>query len=265
MLQVAALESLAEPVDRPAPGCLERDRERRAAAFGVGGLDRVGQARAQIAFDLERDRRSPAASADRAGSPDRRPRGRPPGRPRYSRPKPLRRSAASVSAIESTSPGSAGCGGAASLLASLAAALPRPPASVARAGTSDGRDDRHVEADQEPRPGRRASPSWPRHDFGGLADDLLARSSGRSSGRPGRRAGAGSRGSRSSCRPSSAGSGCCSSGGSRSPGRCPRSNRRPASPSARGTGGRRPTATRRSAAALRRRSCRRPATTCRSR
>ena len=39
-------------------------------------------------------------------------------------------------------------------------------------------------------------------------------------------------------------------------------SRRPASPSARGTGARRPTATRRSGAALRRRSCRRRATTC---
>ncbi len=44
--------------------------------------------------------------------------------------------------------------------------------------------------------------------------------------------------------------------------RCPQSNRRPASPSARGTAGRRPTATRRSGAGLRRRSCRRRATIC---
>ena len=48
----------------------------------------------------------------------------------------------------------------------------------------------------------------------------------------------------------------------RSPATGLRSDRRPASPSARGTAGRRPTATRRSAAALRRRSCRRRATTC---
>ena len=47
--------------------------------------------------------------------------------------------------------------------------------------------------------------------------------------------------------------------------RGPRCSRRRASPSGRGTGGRRPTAIRRSAAAPRRRSCRRPATTCPSR
>ena len=93
-------------------------------------------------------------------------------------------------------------------------------------------------------------------------DDLAARTAGRTSGRRAPTAGACSRGSRSSCRRSSAGCGCCSSGGSRSPGRCPRCGRRRASPSARGTAGRRPTATRRSAAALRRRSCRRRATTC---
>ena len=44
--------------------------------------------------------------------------------------------------------------------------------------------------------------------------------------------------------------------------RARRSDRRPASPSARGTGARTPTATRHSGAALRRRSCRRRATTC---
>ena len=76
------------------------------------------------------------------------------------------------------------------------------------------------------------------------------------------RAGACSRESRSWCRRSSAGCGCCSSGGSRWPGRCPRSGRRRASPSARGTAARTPTATRRSGAGLRRRSCRRRATTC---
>ena len=123
------------------------------------------------------------------------------------------------------------------------------------------RDDRHVEADQEPRAlAELAEP--PGHHLGGLANHLAAAVAAEGPADPrveqaqvvvdlGGRA-----------RPSTADCGCCSSGGWRSPGRCPRSNRRPASPSARGTAGRRPTATRRSAAALRRRSCRRRATTC---
>ena len=53
-----------------------------------------------------------------------------------------------------------------------------------------------------------------------------------------------------------------SSARSRSPGESPRSSRRRASPSARGTAARRPRATRRSVAGPRRRSCRTPATTC---
>ena len=51
------------------------------------------------------------------------------------------------------------------------------------------------------------------------------RNCGNMSGRPARTGAAGSRGSRSSFQPSIAGCGCCSSGGSRSPGRCPRSSR----------------------------------------
>ena len=52
MLQVAALEALAEAVDHRRRGS-QRDRERRAAAFGVGRLDRVGQARAEVAIHLQ--------------------------------------------------------------------------------------------------------------------------------------------------------------------------------------------------------------------
>ncbi len=74
--------------------------------------------------------------------------------------------------------------------------------------------------------------------------------------RPGRRAGAGSRRSRSPCRRSSAGCGTCSSGRSRSPATAHRSSRRPACPSGRGTGARRTRATRRIVAAPRRRACR---------
>ena len=65
-------------------------------------------------------------------------------------------------------------------------------------------------------------------------------------------------------RPSSAGCARWSSGRSRWPVRAPRSSPRPACPSGRGTGARRPTATPRSAAGPRRRSCRTQGSTCRS-
>ena len=109
-----------------------------------------------------------------------------------------------------------------------------------------------------PRATRRAA--WPR--LRPSRESRRGRTSGTPSARCAHTAAAGSRGSRSSCRPSSAGCGCCSSAGWRWPGRCPRSHRRRASPCARGTGGRTPTATRHTGAAPRRRSCRRPATTC---
>ena len=63
-------------------------------------------------------------------------------------------------------------------------------------------------------------------------------------------------------RPSSAGCARWSFVRSRSPAKVPRSNRRPASPSAPGTGARKPKVTRRSGAGLRRRWCRRRARTC---
>ncbi len=99
----------------------------------------------------------------------------------------------------------------------------------------------------------------------GLAGDLLAAGRDRTGGRSGPRAAAGSRRSRSPCRRSSAGCARSSSGRSRSPARGPRSSRRRASPSGRGTGARRTTATRRSGAGPRRRSCRRRGSTCPSR
>ena len=98
-----------------------------------------------------------------------------------------------------------------------------------------------------------------------LAADLLAAVGAVRRARSVPRGGAGSRGSRSPCRPSSAGCARSSSGRSRSPARAPRSSRRRASPSGRGTGARRRRATRRSGAGPRRRSCRRRGSTCPSR
>ena len=75
-------------------------------------------------------------------------------------------------------------------------------------------------------------------------------------------AAADSRRSPSRCRRSSATSSSGSSARSRRPETAPRPSRRRASPSARGTAARTPTAIRRSGAGLRRRSCRTPARTC---
>ena len=90
------------------------------------------------------------------------------------------------------------------------------------------------------------------------------RSSGRRSGPRARRAGAGNRSTRWRWRRWSADCASCSSAGWRRPARCRRSRPRRAFPCAPGTGARRRRAIRRSAAALRRRWCRRPATICRT-
>ena len=128
---------------------------------------------------------------------------------------------------------------------------------LALAVAHDGRVDR------EPRPlGQRRGSA--RRSGRGSAPRSAGRRPGSAAGRRARRAAAGSRRSRSPCRPSSAGCARSSSGRSRSPARARRSSRRRASPSSAGTGARRPRATRRSAAGPRRRSCRRPGTTCRS-
>ena len=174
-----------------------------------------------------------------------------------SRPKPRRRSVSSVSAMRI----GAGLRAGSPIVGVAVVAVVR---LVGGAVLGRHRHDRQLEADQQPR-ARRQLAEPPGHDLRRLADDLLPALPADTCGRRARTAAACSRGSRWSCRPSSAGCGRCSSAGWRWPGRCPRCDRRPASPSARGTAGRRPTATRRSGAALRRRSCRRRATTCPSR
>ena len=96
---------------------------------------------------------------------------------------------------------------------------PRRPPRVG--GSGDDVDDRHVETDEDARAFRkRAEPA--RHHLGGFADHLAAAAPAVRSCRRAHTAGAGSRGSRWSCRPSSGDCGCCSSGGWRSRDRCPR-------------------------------------------
>ena len=91
-----------------------------------------------------------------------------------------------------------------------------------------------------------------------------SRTAGRRSGPRARTAGAENRSTRWRWRPSSADSGWCSSGGSPPPARCRRSRPPPAFPCAPETAARRRRATPRSAAVPPRRSCRTPATICRS-
>ena len=90
-----------------------------------------------------------------------------------SRPKPLRRRAASVSAIESTSPGSAGCGADASSRRPLAAASSSSAASRAAS------DSRRPATTGMSKPIRSRVPAGSvaeraGHDFGRLAHDFLA-------------------------------------------------------------------------------------------
>ena len=152
------------------------------------------------------------------------------------------------------------CEPSSSAVARSARALRRPFRPCVRRGRAVAHD-RQVEADQQARARRQARRVAPRRPRPSRAPPR-GRSCGRTCGRPARTAAACSRGSPSSCRRSTADCGCCSSAGSRSPARCRRCDRRPASPSARGTAARTRTATRRSGAVLRRRSCRRRATTC---
>ena len=259
-----ALEPLAEAVDDRLAVGRSCDRERRAAAFRVGGLDRVGQPRAEIAVDLQaiddhlqrRPIRRVAGST--SSSVHRLAIDVAAGR------NPCAASAASVSAIgvdearqgrlrratPHRPPVSASASSSSVALARAAASeagttgISKPMSSRVPAGSCAER--------RRPRP-RRSRGSLP------------CRTAGRRSGRRGRTAGAGSRESRWSSRPSIAGCGCCSSGGSRSPGRCPRwidvgllhpLEELP------GVGRQRLDV---APLALRRKSCRRPATTCRSR
>ena len=263
-LHVAALEPLARTGAGRAGRRVGFDRERRAAAFGVGRLDRVGQAGAHVGVDLHAVDDHLQRRRDPSASPCRRRRGSPSGRRRSRRPKPLRRSAASVSATGSTRSGSTGCGAAALVVGRarrrlVVVALRLASAAIgAEATTGMSNPIEQARAFRQ-----RAQPGG--DDLGRLADHFLAavaaeRAADARVEQPqvvvdlGRRADRRAR----DC-------GCCSSAGWRSPGRSPRCCRRPASPSARGTAGRRPTATRRSGAALRRRWCRRRATTCPSR
>ena len=89
-----------------------------------------------------------------------------------------------------------------------------------------------------------------------------ARSGGSAAWTCARTAASGGRSPRSSCRPSSARCAPDWSGRSRSPAARPRCGPPAACPSGPGTGARRPRRSRRSAAVLRRRACRTPATTC---
>ena len=216
------------------------------------------------------DRRRPAAPAGRAASPDRCRRAR-------------RRCRRSAGARSLCGAGSRWCRRSPQLLAAVpssadaerrragldASRRPRLPRSRRRLSSStSGASTLDTDASttgrsnpmQQPR-ARRQLAELARDDLRRLAHDFLAAVAAVRSARPARTAAACSRGSRSSCRRSTADCGCCSSAGSRSPARCRRCDRRPASPCARGTGGRRRTAIRRSGAALRRRSCRRRATT----
>ena len=88
---------------------------------------------------------------------------------------------------------------------------------------------------------------------------------GQTSGRRARRAGAGNRSTRWRWRRWSADCAWCFSAGSRRPEQCRRYPRHPAFPSAPETGARKRRAIRHSAAAPRRKSCRKPATICRTR
>ena len=144
-------------------------------------LDRVGQPRAQVAVDLHaiddhlQRRRDPAASRRR--------------RPRASTVcavdvaagrSPCAAAPPSVSATGSTRSGSSGCG-ARAVVAGRRSPLPSPSSSSALcvAASSGGAvDDRHVEADQQPRAlGQLAEPA--RDDLGRLADHFAGRSCGR--------------------------------------------------------------------------------------
>ena len=199
MLHCAAFEPLAEAVDgrrrrprrRPARSRTPRRRPRRRRSRSSRSAARGGRLRSSG------DRRSPAAigrSLSVAGSTSSSDTVWP---STYSRPKPLRRSAATVSATGSTSPGRSGCGGGPSSSAPSgdAGSSSSTSGTGARAGR---RDDRHVEADQDPRAlAQLAEP--PGHDLGGFANDLASAVAADRSGRPARRAGADSRGSRSWC------------------------------------------------------------------
>ena len=247
-----------------------RPRRRRRLRDTPSRSNRSAADATSSPLELQRDRRRPAASAGPPARPDRRrrtPRAAVDEQPAEALPAQRLDGRGHGAAVADVAvPGPRRSGGAGAILGwprRRSLQLVDFVGSSASCRRVERRrvDDRQVEADAAgacPPAARPAGAPRPRPSRA----RLRARTCGRTSGRRARTAAACSRESRSSCRRSSADCGCCSSGGWRSPARCRRCDRRRASPSARGTAGRRPTAIRRSAAALRRRSCRRRATTC---
>ena len=176
MPQVAALEALARTGGRPvAAGLVElRSRTPRRRLRGTRSRSSRSAATRSVAVDLEaidddlqhrpipQRRRIDVVEVDASG------------RRRSRRPKPLRRSAASVAATESHQVAAAPA--AAPRASSLGRRRPSASSSSARAradAIGAERDDRHVEADQQPGALRqRAQPRG--HDLGRLADHFLA-------------------------------------------------------------------------------------------
>ena len=164
------------------------------------------------------DRRSPAGSADPSASRDRRPRAR-----RSARRRTAGRSPCAAAPRASRRPGRRDREGPAAATATRPRLrpMPAPPRRrPARRRQRRRRDHRHVEADEEPRAFRKLAETA-RHDLGRLANHLAAAVPAI---RP-----ADARiqqaqvvvdlGGRA--RPSTGDCGCCSSGGSRSPGQMP--------------------------------------------
>ncbi len=235
------------------------NRPRGAATFGIRRLDRIGEALPLILvvqLDAVDDR--PAASSGRSATPARCRRTRPRGRSTSRRANPFLRRLAIVAAMVlpfltlalrraqgERFPGS-------SLGLSLSKAELRlvthfrQLVHLGPVAVRDRRvDDRQIEAQQQTRARRqrnRAVAPRPRPSRAPPRD----RSRGRASGRRARTTASCSRGFRSSCRRWSADCGCCFSDGWRWPAKCRRCDRRRASPCARETAARTPTAIRRS-------------------
>ena len=247
----AALEPLGEHVETLAACRHRRQTPRRRLRGTRSRSSRSGGCAGPLR--CAGDRRPPRGASATSAPPD-----RPPRKPRRGRRAAAGRIRGAAACRASPRPGRTACRPSPSSASSWVSSPRRrqPRASIV--------DDRNLEADQEPRACRQLAQP-PGDDLGRFADHFLAAlpavrppdareqqphvvvDLGRGADRRARDCGR------------------CSSAGWRWPGRCPRCDRRPAFPSARGTAARRPTATRRSGAALPRRSCRTPATTCPSR
>ena len=265
----AALEPLAEAVRVRGTPVARRPRPRRRRRRLRGTPSRSNRPGATRTSALTRRRstmtatevwpRSASGAATASSSVIARP-------PTSTRPNPRLRSVSRV-AVTGSSASRGPVRAAAAVAAAAVIALARRASSSASSSpplATAARDDGVVEADEQARAFGERRMSCRRRRPATRARPRV-RTAGRRCGRRAPTAAAGSHEFRWSCRPSSADCGCCSSAGWRSPARCPRCRRRPASPSARGTGGRRPKATRRSGAGLRRRWCRRRARICPSR